>query len=284
MRSIAIINFKGGVGKTTFTWLLGRYLTSLHKKVILVDIDPQMSLTHVLFSHPHFNAVIDEWLELEKADVVYSLSELMYEYGRGSLKKVESSKLTIPLPNSMHFIPSTPEYYKHQFKIIDAQSKRTIDFIKVLFNTIEKKVPSTDYVLFDCPPSYTPLLHSTLNYSDVFLIPVNTDKFGHRTVEGLCNFLSLLNLKDKRQKPPVGCVFANRVTTTKGVNSGALCIDDFSEYMRIKKEVDISDLIFTQTWIPERAAISKSLKEFELNDEQINLVNPLWNEIESKCW
>jgi chromosome partitioning protein len=184
----------------------------------------------------------------------------------------------------MHFIPSTPEYYKHQFNISDARSKKVVDFIRFLFNTISKKVPSTDYVLFDCPPSYTPLLHSALNYSDVFLIPVNTDKFGHRTVEGLCNFLSMLNLKEKRPKPPVGCVFANRVTTTKGVNAGAFCKEDFSEYLRIKKEVDLSNFIFTQTWIPERSAISRSLKEFELNDEQIRLIQPLWVEIDGKCW
>ncbi len=284
MRSISVINFKGGVGKTTFTWLLGRYLTYLDKQVILVDIDPQMSLTHILFSHPQFNSVIDEWLDLEKMNQVYSLSELMYEYEKGSLKKIEQSKLTIPLPNSMHFIPSTPEYYMHQFNITDPQGKKVVNFIKILFKTISKKFPLIDYVLFDCPPSYTPLLHSTLNYSDVFLIPVNTDKFGHRTIESLSNFLTMLNLKDRTPNPPVGCAFANRVTTTKGYNPGAVSADDFSEFVHIRKELDLNDFIFTQTWIPERAVISKSIKEFELNDEQIQLLHPLWAEIESKCW
>jgi chromosome partitioning protein len=46
MRSIATVNFKGGVGKTTITWLLAKYLSEIAKKKVLVfHIDAQMSLT-----------------------------------------------------------------------------------------------------------------------------------------------------------------------------------------------------------------------------------------------
>ena len=46
MQSIATVNFKGGVGKTTITWLLSKYISEkTDKKVLLIDTDAQMSLT-----------------------------------------------------------------------------------------------------------------------------------------------------------------------------------------------------------------------------------------------
>ncbi len=46
MKLISTVNFKGGVGKTTVTWLLARYLVErMGKTVLVVDTDPQMSLT-----------------------------------------------------------------------------------------------------------------------------------------------------------------------------------------------------------------------------------------------
>ncbi|MGQ9713877.1 MAG: ParA family protein, partial [Anaerolineae bacterium] len=46
MKGIATVNFKGGVGKTTVTWLLAKYVAEkAGKKVLVVDTDAQMSLT-----------------------------------------------------------------------------------------------------------------------------------------------------------------------------------------------------------------------------------------------
>jgi cellulose biosynthesis protein BcsQ len=48
MKVIANINFKGGVGKTTVTWLVAKYAAQQGKKVLVVDADAQMSLTIAL--------------------------------------------------------------------------------------------------------------------------------------------------------------------------------------------------------------------------------------------
>ena len=45
MKGVATVNFKGGVGTTTVTWLLAKYAAEKGKKVLVVDIDAQMSLT-----------------------------------------------------------------------------------------------------------------------------------------------------------------------------------------------------------------------------------------------
>jgi chromosome partitioning protein len=46
MKSLATVNFKGGVGKTTVSWILAKYAAEkMNKKVLVVDTDAQMSLT-----------------------------------------------------------------------------------------------------------------------------------------------------------------------------------------------------------------------------------------------
>jgi len=45
VKGIATVNFKGGVGKTTVTWLLAQYAAKKGKNVLVVDTDAQMSLT-----------------------------------------------------------------------------------------------------------------------------------------------------------------------------------------------------------------------------------------------
>ena len=46
MKAIATVNFKGGVGKTTITWLLAKYASEkMNKKILVMDTDAQMSLT-----------------------------------------------------------------------------------------------------------------------------------------------------------------------------------------------------------------------------------------------
>lgn len=54
MKTISIINYKGGVGKTAITANLGAALASRGKRVLAIDLDPQASLTVSFFS-------VDEW-------------------------------------------------------------------------------------------------------------------------------------------------------------------------------------------------------------------------------
>src|SRR5689334_14504202 len=64
-KTIATINFKGGVGKTTVTWCLGEVLSSTsNKKVLMFDLDAQMSLTQAIALNENTGELIprfDQW-------------------------------------------------------------------------------------------------------------------------------------------------------------------------------------------------------------------------------
>jgi chromosome partitioning protein len=279
VRSVSVINFKGGVGKTTFTWLIGRYLATLGKKVIIVDIDPQMSLTSVLYNIPELKKPIDDWLKLENDQEVFSLSEIL---SITEIKKLptKKNKVIISLSEKILFIPSTPTYYEHQFKIKNSNSPNVTGFISKLFHEIGKKNPDIEYVFFDCPPSFTPLMSSALHYSDIYLIPANSDKFGYYTLKALGNFILLLDLHKRLPKPPIGCVFLNRIHKYGGRTTN----EDINECNWIIKEASDRGFIMANTRIYEKALISKSLEQFELNNEIMETIRPLWDEIEQKCW
>ena len=66
MKIIALVNQKGGVGKTTSTINIGAGLSSLGKKVLLIDLDPQANLTYSLGIEAHkLNKTIYELLKGE---------------------------------------------------------------------------------------------------------------------------------------------------------------------------------------------------------------------------
>jgi len=85
MQIIALINQKGGVGKTTSTVNIGAGLTKLNKKVLLIDLDPQAHLTYSLGIPAH---ELDKSIyELIKGEVTWK--EILIE--RNELKIIPSS-------------------------------------------------------------------------------------------------------------------------------------------------------------------------------------------------
>ena len=85
-RVIALVNQKGGVGKTTSTKNIGAGLTTLGKKVLVIDLDPQANLTYSLGVSSH---------ELQKT---------IYEVLRGDIK---ASEAVIKKDNGLSILPAS---------------------------------------------------------------------------------------------------------------------------------------------------------------------------------
>src|SRR5262245_51883161 len=109
MRVISVVNYKGGVGKTTLTANLGAALAQRGKQVLVVDLDPQCCLTHFFYTAQNYQlkirprATIKHWYDsfagglprTSLADFVVTPPEVnsVISHGQGRLDLVASDIL-----------------------------------------------------------------------------------------------------------------------------------------------------------------------------------------------
>lgn len=237
MKALATVNFKGGVGKTTATWLLAKYaVEKRNKKVLVVDTDAQMSLTMAVELQDDgtlgkdFNAWYDN---AQKKDKTLLAALDKYErYARGMEKlfdfPVDRQFVYEQHPN-LDFIPSVVELYWLELEAFDKAA--TKDFVKTLLGKIDhsKSLPKYEYVFFDCPPNFTALSHSVMTCCSALLVPVNPDVFAPRGID-----LLLGGLRDRIQpwpNPRVG-VFMNKA----GIRGGTMTRETSFYWERTKEE------------------------------------------------
>lgn len=149
-RTIAIINNKGGVGKTTSCLNLGVALSLLNKKVLLVDIDPQGNLTDAFININQLQYTIKDLLEGTITDINQVIKRNVRPY--------------IDLIPSNNLLNGTEE------KLLNEMSRETI--LKRILEPIKNNY---DYVLIDCPPSLNLIVLNSLTASSEAIIPIATE-------------------------------------------------------------------------------------------------------------
>lgn len=160
---IAIVNQKGGVGKTTTTINLGTELAKRHKNVLLVDFDPQGSLSIGL-------GVLDE--------DVPSMSDLMLaEINDDQLPTKEDIVLKL---DYVDLIPANITLSAVEVLLINATCREMI-----LKNILEKYKKGYDYILVDCGPSLGMLTVNALTAADSVLIPASAEFLSAKGLEQL---------------------------------------------------------------------------------------------------
>lgn len=149
-RTIALINNKGGVGKTTSCLNIGVALSKANKKVLLVDIDPQGNLSDAFININQAQHTIKNLLEGDIADINQVL--------------IRNVKDNIDLLPSNNLLNGTEE------KLLNKMSRETI-----LKRLLEQIKSNYDYVLIDCPPSLNLLVLNSLTASSEAIIPITTE-------------------------------------------------------------------------------------------------------------
>jgi len=280
MKAIAVINFKGGVGKTTMTWLLGRYLSEIKgKKVLLIDVDPQMSLTQTALLNMKYHISVSDWEKKQDLGTIITISKLFEQYSKSGLSKFNVRDLILELEqNLLYLIPSTYDQYELPLVLSEPFGLKSGKFLSDFFNYISKaRQYQFDYILLDCPPSCTPLSYSALFFTNLYLVPVNTDIFCRRSVIAFNKFIQKLKTREIYNKTPKMCVFANRVGSRKD-NMNDI---DSGQYHQLQDLVGKnSEMMVFNKWFPERAAFANAFKEKELNETIISHLNQLWPEFE----
>ena len=279
MKTIATINFKGGVGKTTVTWCLGDILSTFsNENILLFDLDAQMSLTQAIALDADGGASgsFDKWYRKSRENrrTVFSVLQKHLE---GDLTSFfPDNGFVYRLKKKYHFAPSTEQLYWLELDTPDFGKGKF--FIKNLLGRIENSthLPNYEYVLFDCPPSFTMLSYSVLTCCDLILIPVNPDFFAAKGVE-----LLIAGLHHRIQPLPRLAVFANRARTYAKIPTRAAqsWIDDVRFACSVANESNGLDVRFMETWIPDRASLRDAITNRRTPDELEQNFQSLWSEV-----
>ena len=175
---MAVVNQKGGTGKTTTCENLGVGLAMEGKKVLIVDTDPQASLT-ICLGHP-----VPDQLSPTLSDMMGKiLSEQPIAPGEGILHH----------PEGVDLIPANIELSGLEVSLVNAMSRETI--LKQYLDTVKQNY---DFILLDCMPSLGMLTVNALAAADNVLIPVQA---AYLPAKGLEQLLQTIN-KVRRQINP----------------------------------------------------------------------------------
>lgn len=155
---VAMCNQKGGVGKTTTTINLGAALVETGRKVLLVDFDPQGSLSVGLGVNPH---------TLDKS--IYNLL-LTRQYTPDEVI-VESTV------EGLDILPSNIDLSAAEVQLVSEVARE-----QTLTRVLEKLRGDYDYILVDCAPSLGLLTINALTAADYVVMPLECEFFALRGI------------------------------------------------------------------------------------------------------
>ena len=282
-KTIATINFKGGVGKTTVTWCLGDLVSELSDaRVLLFDLDAQMSLTQSITLNDDQHSLepgFEEWYErsIARKKTIFDALDKFTTPGTHFDFPV-GFDFIYKLTNDLHFVPSVEELYWMELGFFDRDKAK--DFVRRLLGKISNspKLPDYDYVLFDCPPSFTTLSYSVLACSDLILIPVNPDFFAAKGVNLLLNSL---RMRIEPYPLPKIAVFMNK-TRTYADDPTRESANYMREVRLVCQKARASgniDAQFLKSWIPLRVGVKRAVTSGGVPPGLVDPFRRLWEEV-----
>lgn len=159
---IAVLNQKGGVGKTTTAVNLGAYLAKAGKSVLIVDFDPQGNAS--------------SGLGIDKQNLEYTAYDLIF-------KKAEPQDVIKETnTNGLYIVPTNAHLAAAEVELVSHNNREQL--LKGVLSTL-----TYDFILIDCPPALGLLTINALTAANELLIPVQAEYYA---LEGLSQLLSVV--------------------------------------------------------------------------------------------
>lgn len=161
----ALVNQKGGVGKTTTTINLGAYLAQLGQRVLLIDLDAQANATSCL--------------GIDKRQVEAGVYELLLDDTPIADCTLVNSKINLSI------VPSSPSLSGAEVELVNSTEREGR-----LKKRLKSVIDQYDYILLDCPPALSLLTLNALVAAEAVIIPVQCE---YLALEGLGQLAQTIN-------------------------------------------------------------------------------------------
>ncbi|KZX13288.1 sporulation initiation inhibitor protein Soj [Methanobrevibacter oralis] len=220
---IAVMNQKGGCGKTTTVVNTATSLAVIGKSVLVVDMDPQANATTSF--------------GIDKTTIENTIYDAL-------IGDINVKKATIPtFIKNLFIIPSNISLSGAGIELSQKENYHI-----VLRDTLKDIVPLFDYVFIDLPPSLGVITVNALVASDSVLIPIQAEYYA---LEGVADLINTIKLVEKRLRSPTPIkgilltLYDRRTRLSKDV------------YKELKKYFEKSNLLF-KTIIPRNIRLAEA--------------------------
>lgn len=173
MKVVSVINYKGGVGKTTITANLASEMVFRGKKVLVIDLDPQTNLTFSYMRVEDWSKTYEKektikyWFDsiIDGTKPVPSFKELIVKKSGVDLICSHLGLIDVDIELAAGLSAGTERQHRNNFV-------KTYSYIK---NELNKLKGQYDIVLFDCPPNFSIVTKNALIASDYYIVPAKMD-------------------------------------------------------------------------------------------------------------
>lgn len=245
MKVISVLNQKGGIGKTTSVRNIGKILSDMGKKVLLIDMDQQGNLTSSF--------------GIDKRALEYTVHDLM--------EQMANKTTNVPLDNviiscdDIDLIPSNIKLARADYHFGNIRGREYL--LKEILKDVEFDY---DFAIIDCPPNLGIITDNALVASNKVYVPMKAEKFA---LEGISDLLDTVEDIQKFYNPTVNiaAVFLNQIKNRTNLHE--VLTDEIREYFgdkllntSIRDSIKIAEASALNMAITDYAPSSTGAKDF----------------------
>lgn len=266
---ISFINMKGGVGKTTLCINIGYCLERVfNKKVLIIDMDPQFNASQSLFEKfQDYKYYLEKKKQKETIKYLFDQDiSLIYDTEKPS--HGNNISLIEKLTDNLHIIPGDLEMVK-----IESAERGTENLLKYHLNKI-KDSQDYDYILIDCPPTYSIYTTASLIASDFYLVPIKPDIYSALGIDLLRYVVSRIESLHNATAKQLGTIFTiyeDKPTVNKTIKD---IIDSEPSYSYFEKKM------YDYTYIPNGSINTLMYDMITTRSNIVEITNEFIQEVE----